>query len=326
MDVTAMDADADCLPRVANVELTNRCNLKCTFCANRKMKRPRGDMSRDVLDIVLNRLAEAGVLQVNLNTVGETLDYPDLRYAIEGAKSRGFFVLISTNGQSLSLPVARMLVETRCDLLRLSVNAGNAQTYEKIHRGGEFSTLVRNVEALVRVRNETQSPLAVRLRAVVPRNAERADATKRDMASFWSARVDQIEYVMFGNMGGRNGARPLKDSRRVPCATIWRGVNVMLNGSVSYCACDFDAEAIIGSLLHASLEDIWSQKRYREVRMLHQSRDFGTLIRCQECDATRGAWYDRKVLAVSLKEAAIMDQYFSAWRQRSLSADGERGE
>ncbi len=316
--------DDDEVPRVANVELTNRCNLNCAFCANGRMTRARGDMSLDVLKLTMERLSEAGVLQVMLNTVGETLLYPHLGSAMRQAKARGFFVMVSTNGQLLDEEMANTVLENGCDVLRLSVNSGKPAQYAKIHRNGDFDRLVANAERFVRLRNAAGAATSVRVRAVLPRASDSARRTKREIGEFWLNRVDEVEYVTFGNMGGRNGARPVDDEHRVPCATMWRAANILLDGSVSYCCCDFDGECVIGSLTDNRLAELWRGETFRMIRSRHKARQFEDLQRCARCDATRSLWYDGKTLTVSAKEAAIMDMYYSSWRQSSASVTTNR--
>jgi radical SAM protein with 4Fe4S-binding SPASM domain len=54
----------------------------------------------------------------------------------------GFF----TNGLLLSPEIIRTILEVGLTRLEVSVDGGSRETYEKIRRGGDFETLVRNLE------------------------------------------------------------------------------------------------------------------------------------------------------------------------------------
>ncbi len=60
----------------AYVEITNRCNLACSFCP--KTKREPHTMSAQEFDLILSRL-EGYVQYVYLHVMGEPLLHPELR-------------------------------------------------------------------------------------------------------------------------------------------------------------------------------------------------------------------------------------------------------
>jgi len=314
--------DHDNVPLIANIELTNRCSLRCLYCANRRMKRPRADMSLEVLELTMRRIDEAGIRQVILNTVGETLEAPQLREALEAAKTRGLHVLVSTNGQLLTPDVADLLLTKGCDVIRISVNAADAATYRRLHRGGSLDVLLANVRRLRSMRDERGAQVSIRVRSVLPPNPQARAATRQRLDALWGPLVDHVEYVTFGNMGGRNGAAPLADDRRVRCATMWRGFNVLLDGQIAYCPCDFDGETGVGSLVRDSFTEIWHSEDFRAVRAAHEAGDLEGLPRCASCDATRQVWYDLKEPVVSRQEADVMDAYLDGWRELGVTERG----
>jgi len=302
----------DVMPLIANLELTNRCNLHCLYCANRRMKRARADMSLETLALVMQRIEEAHIRQVILNTIGETLLAPHLGDAIRESKARGLHILVSTNGQLLNELQCELLVAS-CDVIRISVNAADESTYRRLHAGGSLEDLVSKVRMLVAVRDELRADCTIRVRSVVRAGPGRERAM-RELDSYWAPRVDQVEFVTFGNMGGRNGEKPIDDPRRTRCATMWRGFNVMFDGAVGYCPCDVDGQTGVGSLRRMSFRQVWQSRPFRAVRLAHISSRLADYPRCEDCDATRVAWYETKRPALSAKEAEIMDSYLSGWQ------------
>lgn len=308
----------DSMPLIAHLELTNRCNLRCAYCANRLMTRPGDDMSEAMLGLVMRRIDEAGIRQVILNTIGETLIAKHLAEAIASARARNLHILVSTNGQELDVPRAELLLRGGCDVVRISVNAVDPRSYRKLHAGGSFDRLLQNVRGFRALRDELGSSCELRVRSVLPPDAASREDLRGRLEAFWGEWADAVEFVTFGNMGGRNGRRPIADERRVRCATMWRGFNVMLDGRVAYCPCDFDGETAIGSLETHSFAEIWASDAFRSVRAAHAAHDFGGLDRCSRCDATRPAWYELKEPHVSARESEIMDSYLDGWREMGV--------
>lgn len=82
----------------AYVEITNVCNMSCSFCHGHK-RAPRR-MSKEELALVLDKLD--GVTEyVYFHLMGEPLTHPDLPEFIKMARERGFKPIITTNGTLL---------------------------------------------------------------------------------------------------------------------------------------------------------------------------------------------------------------------------------
>ena len=82
----------------AYVEITNRCNLACSFCP--KTKREPRMMSAQEFGLVLSRL-EGYVQYVYLHVMGEPLLHPELPTLFALAKARDMKICITTNGTLL---------------------------------------------------------------------------------------------------------------------------------------------------------------------------------------------------------------------------------
>lgn len=82
----------------AYVEITNRCNLSCSFCP--KTKREGRTMTADEFALVLDRL-RGHVTYVYLHVMGEPLLHPQLGQLMALAEERGMKICITTNGTLL---------------------------------------------------------------------------------------------------------------------------------------------------------------------------------------------------------------------------------
>ena len=84
----------------AYVEITNRCNLACSFCP--KTKREPRTMSAQEFGLVLSRL-EGYVQYVYLHVMGEPLLHPELTTLFALAKAWDMKICITTNGTLLQI-------------------------------------------------------------------------------------------------------------------------------------------------------------------------------------------------------------------------------
>jgi radical SAM protein with 4Fe4S-binding SPASM domain len=104
--------------RKTYIEITNRCDLACAFCAGHR-RAPR-DMTRDEFCAVLGQLKGlAGLL--HLHVMGEPLLHPLLGEFLDLCHAAGFRVNLVTNGWSLATRAHELLGKPA--LKQLSVSA-----------------------------------------------------------------------------------------------------------------------------------------------------------------------------------------------------------
>ena len=88
------------------IEITNICNMNCSFCHGHSRK--PGRMSREQFDEVLTKL-EGKTKHVYYHLMGEPLSHPQLPEFIGIAKDRGFKSIITTNGTLLAKRGAELI-------------------------------------------------------------------------------------------------------------------------------------------------------------------------------------------------------------------------
>jgi len=87
------------VPLSMHVVLTNRCNLKCTYCCTHDL--PQKDVwTTDSLKTVISEMKECGTQRIHF-TGGEPTLRSDLGDLIDHAKSLGMFVTIVSNGSRI---------------------------------------------------------------------------------------------------------------------------------------------------------------------------------------------------------------------------------
>jgi hypothetical protein len=84
------------------VEITNACNVKCTWCPDDIMDRRRGFMKKEKVFRILDEIAEkrswlGPLYPVKLHQMGEPMLHPELPAIVEYAESRGVPIELNTN-------------------------------------------------------------------------------------------------------------------------------------------------------------------------------------------------------------------------------------
>lgn len=117
---------------LAQVEITNQCNLDCPFCFRKQMNRYRGDMSLEIFNQTLDFCKKMEVPELWLHNWGEPLLHPKIYEFIQLAKKRKFRVGFTTNGSLLTWKVVEGLRKAKLDFLDISLNM-DTNRYRAIH-------------------------------------------------------------------------------------------------------------------------------------------------------------------------------------------------
>ena len=72
----------------------------------------------------------------------------------------------------------------------------------------------------------------------------------------------------------------------LPCYQLWTYLNVTLEGYLSACCSDFDADLVVGDLRRQTIQEAWHSPEFQALRQRHiEGRIGGTL--CDGCIAQR---------------------------------------
>jgi len=136
-------------PFFAQVEPTTVCNLRCRFCLNPSLPRPRHSLSYTKFTQVLDSLP--GLLAVNLQGCGEPTMNRDLLRMASEARRRRIWVSTVTN-LNLDDDMVRQLAESDFDAIHMSLESAEPERYEWYRRGASFPRFAANLRRLTDLR------------------------------------------------------------------------------------------------------------------------------------------------------------------------------
>ncbi len=246
----------------AYVEITNRCNLACSFCP--KTKRPPRTMSAQEFDLVLSRLA-GSVQYVYLHLMGEPLLHPELPAIFSLAHARGMKVCVTTNGTLLQKRSDELLAAPSLHKLSVSLHSfeGNAGTDEQ-----ELAYLTQVWDFAGRA---AAKGVIVALRLW---NDGGADARNGEILDFLRSRTGNDWPEM------RNGSFLLRDHLYLEragrfawpdlsagesgaqfCLALRDQLGVLCDGTVVPCCLDHEGDLPLGNLFTQPLDEILNSPR-----------------------------------------------------------------
>ena len=134
------------------IELTNRCNAACVMCPRSAMQRPLGEMTRQTLDLLVERCRDFGVRSISLNGFGEPMLHPDyFDFAGRIKKLTGAMLSSTTNASLLQAEASRRLLDSGIDRIIVSFNGAGRETYEQAMPPLSYERAVRHIEQLLEV-------------------------------------------------------------------------------------------------------------------------------------------------------------------------------
>lgn len=148
------------------------CNHTCPMCwlqhlepevLAREKQRDRAEGMKLVDYQRFFRSIPPGVEEVNVVGGGEPLIHPQAVQIMAEVKRQGWRGSLITNGTLLKEPVSRDLLQMRWNIVRVSVHAGDAETYRQIQGVDRFETMKTNLKAFAKLRDECPPGRATKL-------------------------------------------------------------------------------------------------------------------------------------------------------------------
>lgn len=303
------------LPNRIDVEPTINCNLACSMCQRTYWNRKSRDMRIDDFKYIYDSFPKIDLIKIQ--GVGEPLLNKDLFRMIRYSKMHGSHVTTYTNGSLLHLQDnAAKLLDSGIDLIKISIDGGSKETYEKIRVKGDYDRLVANIAMISNLRNGRTFPQIELWTVGLPQNLHELPKIV-DICDMAGIETMHIQLILNTFDYKIDVSKTLEDlqlhnyppavaqlrqaieyakkksvqlnlfaanaySLKNPCPRPFHSLFVSVEGYIVPCAVISDPRAIhLGNIFEERLKDIWASKKFQNFRL---SLLDGDLYRgCQNC-------------------------------------------
>jgi MoaA/NifB/PqqE/SkfB family radical SAM enzyme len=322
-------------PRFFEIEITTRCDLRCTMCEHTYWNEKPRDMSFEQFRGIIDQFPKLKWL--GTTGIGSSFLNKDYIKMLEYAKERGIYIELFDPCHRLDGDTAERVVrDSLIDRLFISMDAATKETYEKIRVGANFDTVTANIRNIVKTKRRYSTSFPeISFHYIISRD-NYAEAPRFVELVHEMTGTDNIG-IMFTHL--LHGFDEIKDSvftlpeevreeaiataRRYKIRDIW-GKNarakkqtidkctewtmpfIFADGSVIPCCAgneankrDFQVKHRLGNAYEEPFEKIWNGRRFKGLRdMIHKGQ---VPVQCRDCPGYELSAEGRQSLDMGVK-------------------------
>lgn len=287
---------------IDNIELTNRCPMRCVMCPRTKhMTRAQGHMELETFRLIIDQYLEASPTKakedgVYLHHFGESIVHPEFDAFIRYANEQGVATRISINPLMLKPRSSEKLLAANPTEIMFSLDGHDDESFYRI-RGvkNAYDLSVQRLLDFLKQKVESGCRSHVELSMIDFSENEESIA---EMRSYWEGVEGIDEFVLktfitwdgsaqeindFSSFLVDNEERRKKHSRP-SCNLPWRKMTVTWDGDVVPCCYDFNKKFALGNVREQSLEEIWNGPMMQALRQEFNSNHVTNAL-CKNCSA-----------------------------------------
>ncbi|MBE3134251.1 MAG: radical SAM protein [Acidobacteria bacterium] len=262
-----------------DVELTNRCNLRCVFCARQKMVRPLGLASLSALYSYCREAKACGARGVRFIRWGEPTLHPHFPEAVSLAKISGLLTHVTTNGLKLRRWADWI---DGLDSMIVSMQGVTPEGYRQM-RGDHYDEVVAGIETVMAMPNRPHVTLSTTI-------LDECLAVQEEFRRHWEPRVDavQIGYTTLKRVATSPAVVPLLHrAAELPmdfrCKEILTKLSIDWDGTVTACCTDYDRRRMLGHVSDG-LQNLWDSPLRRALCGVTDQARLDLLTHCSDCE------------------------------------------
>ena len=280
-------------PREITLDINNRCNHKCFFCANPKIEH-YDKLDANIAFDLMKQGIENGCTDLALQALGEPFMDKRLSEFVKEGKKLGYeYIYINTNGALANAKRAQPVIDAGCDSIKFSINANNREDFKKVHGYDDFEKVLENLKWIYEYRNKNNINMGVYVSAV---NNSQSKVDYENIDKFIKPYCDNFSLRDVSNQGGSmmelNETESIKEGNilgslkteefTTRCVYPFNRIVVNPYGFVVACTADFHDKLSIGDVRKNSLKEIWKSDTFKFLRKKHLEDEYEGLF-CNKC-------------------------------------------
>lgn len=276
-------------PDRITVEITNDCNLACTFCNHQKIKMDIGYMEESLYKRIVDEMADHLPIKMVPFFRGEPLLHPKFVSFMKYAKDKGIGpIQLTSNGMLLDDEMGEGIIDAGVDFISFSIDTINPEIYSCSRVRGDLKVTNANVESFCNKCKERRNKgLFAPTVQVSTINIKDYREEREEFVNKWLEFADIVRVYEEHDEKGRLVDPEVQKQlnvfeERMPCRKIFTDMLIYWNGQFSMCNYDWDEKTVFGDANTMSLKEVWDGDAYEEVRRMHLENRIENCL-CTDC-------------------------------------------
>lgn len=279
-------------PSQVLVDVAETCNLGCIHCPHPIFKKSEhytgSKVNPNLNKKMVDEVAEfgKGITQyIRYASNGEPLLHSNIYEMIDYAKQKsGTTVTLTTNGVLLNTKNLPTLLDTKVDLVDISIDALSVDVYKAIRKGNLDITRANVLNLIDQIKTKQLKTKVVVSYVEQPLNTHETTQFKE----FWEKAG--ADYVVIRRLHSCSGAKTeLAEERRKnsvnrrPCLYPWERVVLTPRGDLAFCPSDWVHGSVIGPYENTTIKEAWGGSFYTQLRQAHLDNNYTNHKFCGQC-------------------------------------------
>ena len=212
---------------------------------------------------------------LHLCGLGEPAMHPEIGRFLDHLHPKRMKVSLATNGLLFDKFEAKRVLSWDTDLLTISVDGHDAESYHKHRVGGDYQRLVSNVKELYQARTRQKKRYPIIRIASVLLPGSMAPEQIAQFRQQWMQHADMVEFTIVIPL------EPKKYAAFSQCSDTFFGICVRWDGRVPIC--DYYSTKWIGDVTYSSMREVFTSPSLRELQACHFRKNYTKIEFCSTC-------------------------------------------
>ena len=262
------------------IEITNRCNLNCSFCGN--TKRVKKDMTLEQFQMILDKI-KGYTNYIYLHVKGEPLLHPNIIEMIHLAEQYNLQVNLTTNGTLLKKYVHELGMCNNLNKINISLHSENKEKdyletiFEQVKKLSSKTTIIYRLWTLRQNKlDEKSTKIVDKIKEYYQLSPETVEKIKTEKnikisSTIYVDKDNEFEWPTINNHKSCGYCHALKTH-----------IAILVDGTVVPCCLDGEGIINLGNIFQEDLETIQSKIRYQQLKKSFQDRNPSEEL-CMSC-------------------------------------------
>jgi len=286
-------------PKSVKIELTQRCNYRCAFCALTQRPTSTDDLDMDLFKRMTREMRDAGTTEIGMFYIGES--FTVIKHLVEGIEYLKQelempYVFLTTNGSLANPDAVAKVMSAGLDSLKWSITSADPEEFARIVqvKPALFYKSLDNLKRRIRDENNYKTKLyASSIKYDDQQQAKMEDFLNEKVRPY----VDQHYWLPLYSFGDSTGDVMVERGKSVtpgnkgrigglvdplPCWTVFTEGHVCANGHLAACGFDATNRFSMADLNEVSFMNGWNSMEFQKLRKAHLNKDV-TGTECEHC-------------------------------------------